>query len=191
MVTYTVVSVSRCQCSSTRQCPHASIMIESVMGGTCDLGWDLGMGRRGVSSGWGTSRVEWASIEGHRGHRGTSSTSRGKTSSPLMCTVVEVSLQTSRGIEGSSRGRRGLASRTSRSGLRSQWATVGSQCFAFTVQFSYSISLFSYAISLCSYAVSAICVRDFRYLRTRFGYLRTRFRYLRTRFRYLCIRFHK
>jgi hypothetical protein len=35
MVTYTVVSVSRCQCSSTRQCPHASIMIESVMAGTC------------------------------------------------------------------------------------------------------------------------------------------------------------
>ena len=74
MVTYTVVvvSVSRCQCSSTRQCPHASMMIESVMGGTCDLGWDLGMGRRGVSRvGYmRTSRVERASIEGIEGHRG-------------------------------------------------------------------------------------------------------------------------
>jgi hypothetical protein len=61
MVTYTVVSVSRCQCSSTRQCPHASIMIESVMGGTCDLGWDLGMGPRGV---WRVGYIEHRGLSG-------------------------------------------------------------------------------------------------------------------------------
>jgi hypothetical protein len=70
------------------------------------------MGRRGVSRvGYIEGRVGYVASRGIEDidDRGTSSTSRGKTSSPLMCTAVVVSLQTSRGIEvtSSSRGHRG------------------------------------------------------------------------------------